>query len=186
MEDSRIIALYWQRDEAAIGETQTKYGPYCFTVASNILRRREDAEECVSDTWLRAWNAMPPQKPGNLKMFLAKITRNLSLDRYRAQSAQRRGGGESCLPLDELAECLPAAGTVAEQLEAQELVQCVNRFLHSLPERECNVFLRRYFFAEPVEAIARRYTLKPGTAAMLLSRCRGKLKKHLEKEGYFL
>ena len=93
MEDQEIIRLYWDRDEAAIGATDEKYGAYCTAIALNILHRREDAEECVSDTYLRAWNAMPPQRPGRLSVFLGKITRNLSFSRYRVLYARKRGGG---------------------------------------------------------------------------------------------
>lgn len=106
MEDSRIVELYWQKNADAIKETNSKYGAYCFAIADNILHNKEDSEECVNDTWLNAWNAMPPQKPTKLQMFLAKITRNLSFNRFNARSAEKRGGGEIVLVLDELAECL--------------------------------------------------------------------------------
>ena len=107
MEDSKIVELYWQKNADAIKETDSKYGAYCFAIADNILRNKEDSEECVNDTWLNAWNAMPPQKPTKLQMFLAKITRNLSFNRFNARSAEKRGGGEIVLVLDELAECIP-------------------------------------------------------------------------------
>ena len=183
MDDSRIIELYWNRDSDAIEESGKKYGAYCFSIANNILRSKEDAEECVNDTWLRAWNAIPPQKPAKLQMFLAKITRNLSFDRLRSHSAEKRGGGEIALALDELAECVPCEGGAASELEYQELVKAVRRFVKSLPERDCNVFLRRYFFTESVREIASRYCLSENHVAVILSWVRRKLKQYLLKEG---
>ena len=121
MEDSKIVELYWQKNADAIKETDSKYGAYCFAIADNILRNKEDSEECVNDTWLNAWNAMPPQKPTKLQMFLAKITRNLSFNRFNARSAEKRGGGEIVLVLDELAECLAGESDVESEYEAREL-----------------------------------------------------------------
>ena len=121
MEDSAIIDLYWAREERALSETDTKYGGYCRSIAHNILRNREDTEECVSDTWLHAWNAMPPQRPSILSSFLGRITRNLSFDRCRRQNAEKRGGGALPLALDELSECVPAPGRVEHALEEREL-----------------------------------------------------------------
>ena len=184
MEDSRIIELYWRKDADAISETARKYGAYCFTIAENILHNAEDSEECVNDTWLRAWNAMPPQRPDVLRMFLARITRNLSFDRFHARNAEKRGGGEAALVLDELAECL-AGGTDAEAVyENKELGRCIRRFVRDLPAREGNVFVRRYFFTEPAAAIAGRYGLTENNVMVILSRTRKKLKLALMKEGY--
>ena len=123
MEDGQIIDLYWQRNTDAITETDIKYGAYCFTIAHNILNSREDSEECVNDTWLRAWNAMPPRKPDRLQMFLAKITRNLSFNRYNARTADKRGGGEIVLVLDELAECLASESDTESAYRLKELEQ---------------------------------------------------------------
>ena len=123
MEDSVIIDLYWAREERALSETDTKYGGYCRSIAHNILRNREDTEECVSDTWLHAWNAMPPQRPSILSSFLGRITRNLSFDRCRRQNAEKRGGGSLPLALDELSECVPAPGRVEQALEARRIVR---------------------------------------------------------------
>lgn len=186
MEDSGIIALYWQRNENAIAETDRKYGPYCMTVAGAILPQREDAEECVSDTWFRAWNSMPPQRPNCLRLFLARITRNLAFDRWRAKNADRRGGGELALALDELSQCVAGSQDTESQAEARELEACIRRFLAGLPQRDRDIFLRRYFYVESVKSIARRYGMKEGTAAVSLHRCRQKLRAHLEKEGYIL
>ena len=185
MEDSRIVELYWQKNADAIKETDSKYGAYCFAIADNILHNKEDAEECVNDTWLNAWNAMPPQKPTKLQMFLAKITRNLSFNRYRARSTEKRGSGEITLILDELAECLAGESDVVSEYEAKELVQCIQLFVRALPERDANVFVRRYFFTEPVATIASRYGLTESNVTVILHRTRKKLKAHLIKEGFF-
>ncbi len=184
MEDSQIVELYWQRSDDAIEATAGKYGAYCFTIAENILHSAEDSEECVNDTWLHAWNAMPPQRPRTLRMFLAKITRNLAFDRFRAQTAEKRGGGEIALVLDELAECLAGGANVAEAYEGKELGRCIHRFVEALPERDGNVFLRRYFFTEPAADIAKRCGLTENHVLVILSRTRKKLKAHLLKEGY--
>jgi len=184
MEDSRIIALYWQKSADAISESNRKYGAYCFTIANNILHNNEDSEECVNDTWLNAWNAMPPQKPGKLRAFFARITRNLSFNRYEARTAEKRGGGEIGLVLDELAECLASESDVEAEYEGKELGRCIDRFVSSLPERDGNVFMRRYFFTEPVALIAQRYGLTENNVMVILSRTRKKLKQELIKEGY--
>ena len=185
MEDSQIVDLYWQKDANAIKESDTKYGAYCFAIADNILRNNEDSEECVNDTWLHAWNAMPPQKPSKLRLFLAKITRNLSFNRFNARSAQKRGSGELVLVLDELNECIAVTGSAEQEYEAKELEQCIRLFVRALPDRERNVFVRRYFFTEPVAEIAKRYGLTDNNVMVILSRTRKKLKTHLVKEGFF-
>ena len=184
MEDGQIVELYWRKDPEAISESGRKYGPRCRAIAWNILGSWEDAEECVNDTWLSAWNAMPPQRPGRLGMFLARITRNLALNRFAAGTARKRGGGEILLVLDELAECLPGGADVEAACEARDLEECVCRFVRGLPEREGNVFIRRCFFTEPVAEIARRYGLTGNHVMVMLSRTRRKLREHLIREGY--
>lgn len=184
MEDNQIVELYWQKNTDAISETANKYGTYCFTVADNILHNCEDSEECVNDTWLHVWNAIPPQKPNVLRMFLAKITRNLSFNRFNAKNAEKRGGGEIILVLDELAECLANETDVEAAYERRELEQCIRYFVRALPEREGNVFVRRYFFTETVAEIAKRYGLTENNVMVILSRTRKKLKAELKKEGY--
>lgn len=184
MDDSQIIELYWQKNAEAITETVGKYGAYCFMIANNILHNAEDSEECVNDTWLRAWNAIPPQKPRVLRLFLAKITRNLSFDRFSARNAEKRGGGEIALVLDELGECLGGGADTETEYEARELRESVQRFVRALPERDGNVLVRRYFFAESIADIARRYGLTENHVTVMLSRTRKKLKAHLLKEGY--
>ena len=184
MEDRQIVELYWQKNADAISETSSKYGAYCFTIADRILHSTEDSEECVNDTWLHAWNAMPPQRPNVLRMFLARITRNLSVNLFNARSAEKRGGGEINLVLDELADCLAGETDVEEAYEGRELEQCIRRFVRSLTERDGNVFVRRYFFTEPVAAIAEQYGLTENNVMVILSRTRKKLKLKLVKEGY--
>lgn len=182
MEDCAIVDLYWSRDPEAIRRTGEKYGGYCRSIARNILPDRRDAEECVNDTWLGAWNAMPENRPSLLAPFLGKITRNLALTRWQAARAEKRGGGELPLVLEELSECVSSADTL-QTLEAVELEKEINRFLGTLPERECGVFLRRYWFTEPMADIARRYGMRENTVRTSLFRSREKLRRHLEKEG---
>ena len=183
MEDSAIIDLYWAREERALSETDAKYGGYCRSIAHNILKNREDSEECVSDTWLHAWNAMPPQRPSILSSFLGRITRNLSFDRCRRQNAEKRGGGLLPLALDELSECVPAPGRVEQALEARELAEAIDRFLRTLPERECSIFLRRYWDGGSGQGIPARYALRENTAKSILFRTREKLRRYLAGEG---
>ena len=184
MTDRQIIDLYWQRDTAAIQETSEKYGAYCFAIANNILDSKEDSEECVNDTWLKTWNAIPPQRPAILQMFLAKITRNLSLDRFLARTAQKRGGGEMPLVLDELSECIPSSSDVAGEYERKELGRFIRKYINSLPERDRNIFLRRYFYANSISDIADRYGLSENNVTVILSRTRKKLRLRLQKEGF--
>ena len=185
MDDEKIIELYFAREEQAVAETDRKYGGYCFTLANSILNNRQDSEETVSDTYLKAWHAIPPRKPAVLKMFLAKITRNLSFNQFHAKSAGKRGGSEIFLVLDELAECIAYEADVESEYENRELCRSINEFVRTLPEKECNVFIRRYFFTEPVSEIASRYGLTENNVMVILSRTRKKLKTHLIKEGFF-
>lgn len=184
MEDQRIIALYLERNEKAVEETGRKYGAYCHSLAYGILNSDPDAEEVVNDTWLRAWNSIPPQKPVVLKAFLAKITRNLALNRNRNQAAQKRGGGEVDLALEELKECVPSREGVQDALEGRELARVIQEFLMTQNRRDRSIFVRRYFSAEPMERIARRYSLTEVNVRKILSRIRAKLREYLTKEGY--
>lgn len=186
MEDSRILDLYWQRDEQAIRETKDAYGGYCFSVANAVLENAWDAEEVVSDTWIQAWNSIPPNRPAHLKQYLAKIARNLALNAYLAQNAQKRKGDQVSLALEELGECIPSGETAEGHLEERELKDTISRFLRTQPLREQGIFLRRYFYLEPVEEIAQRYGLKEANVFQILSRTRRKLKAYLTKEGYAL
>jgi len=144
--DMAIIELYWKRDQSALEQTAKLYGGYCFAIANGILGNREDAEECVSDTWLRAWNTIPPQRPHKLSLFLGKITRNLAFDKYKMNRAKKRGGTEMNLVLEELEDCLPTAACVEQIIDEQALVQMINIFLRGLPKRECDIFLLRYWY----------------------------------------
>lgn len=184
MEDTKIIDLYFARDEQAVSETAQKYGSYLFVLANSILNDHQDAEETVSDTYLNAWNAIPPHRPAILKMFLAKIARNLSFTRWRKRTAEKRGGGEMDLVLEELAGCIAAPGRVEDRLNGKELAKAIRSFLDTLPSREQDIFLRRYFFVEESSDIARRYGMKQATVLRTLSRTRMKLKNYLMQEGY--
>ncbi len=183
MHEEEILDLYWNRSESAIVESQSKYGHYCFSIAFRILHNNEDSDECVNDTWMHAWNAIPPKRPNRLELFLGTITRNLSLDRWKARNAKKRGEGEMQLALDELAECVPASSTTEQEAEAAELERLINAFLRTLPERDRNLFLRRYWYVEECNAIAGRYSMKPNTVKTALMRTRLKLKAYLEQEG---
>lgn len=182
MEDREIIALYIARDEQAVALTAEKYGSYCAAIAGNVLDSAEDVEEVVSDTWLRTWNAIPPDLPGNLKLYLARIARNLSYDKFRTQCRQKRGGGELTLALEELSGCVPGPGQPGDRLEGQELQEAVNRFLGTLKETDRKIFLRRYFLVEAHAAIARDLCIRETAVRTSLSRTRKKLKEFLQKE----
>ncbi len=186
MEDSRIVALYWERDESALTLTRRKYGAYCHAIAWQILHSREDAAECENDTYLRAWNAMPPDRPHGLRAYLGAITRRLSLDRWRERKSQKRGGGEVALSLEELGECVSHPDTVPMAVEAGETAAILSDFLRSLPSAECDVFLRRYWYLDSVAQIARRYGYSESKVKMTLKRTRDKLRAVLEKEGICL
>lgn len=186
MEDNAILDLYFARDEQAITETDRKYGSYCYGIASRILPSREDCEETVSDTYYQTWNAIPPQRPDVFKLFLAKITRNLAFSRWRKLSAAKRGGGETELVLEELAGCVPGKEKVDDGLNAKELAKAIRAFLDTLPQREQDVFLRRYFYVETPETIAQRHKIHRRNVNLILSRTRAKLKAYLTQEGYDL
>ena len=179
MEDEEILDLYFARDEQAVVETDRKYGRYCYTLADSILHNQEDAEETVNDTYLKAWHTIPPKRPNIFKMFLAKITRNLAFSRWRSYTADKRGGGEMELVLEELEGCISAPGGVEDRLNARELALTIRAFLNTLSTREQDIFLRRYFFVEESSAIAKRYGMKQATVLRTLSRTREKLKKYL-------
>lgn len=184
MEDLKIVELYWARDEAAIAESSAKYGGYCYQIAFRILTLREDAEECVGDTWLRAWEAMPPNRPSRLDTFLGKITRNLSLDRWRAQRARKRWQGQAELALSELGECVSAPGGVEQEAEAAALAESLNRFLEGLPQEKRVLFVRRYWYLCSIEELAAWSGKRRGTVSAALHRMRQALREHLEKEGF--
>ena len=183
MEDHKIIELYWARSQQAIQESEDKYGLYCRSIARGILDREEDAEECVNDTWFRAWNAMPPQRPNILSAFFGKLTRNLSLDRWRKNRAAKRGGSQVEVALQELEHCLPDHHRPDEELEAGETATLISDFLWKQPELDRRLFMRRYFHLESIDTLARRFGLTESQAKSRLHRTRQKLKAALEKEG---
>ena len=183
MEDAQIIALYNKRSENAIVESDKKYGSYCFSVANNILNDREDSRECVNDTWLKTWSVIPPQYPERLKLFFAKITRNLSLDRLRTRSRIKRGAGETAMVLEELGECI-SDNNVESDLDFKILAAVINDFLRNIPKRERRMFLQRYFFVESIGKIAKRFGITENACAVILCRTRSKLKKFLEQKGF--
>ena len=183
MEDQGIVELFFDRSEQAIVETDKKYGGYCYAIAYNILSSLEDSEESVSDTYLTAWNTIPPRKPNLLNAFLGKITRHISIDRWRKLSAQKRGGREMILALDELGECVDTQGLEAE-ISQRELTRILNRFLMSLPETERNVFLCRYWYLDSIETIVKITGFSQSKVTSMLHRTRGKLRKKLSQEGY--
>lgn len=180
MEDQQIIDLYFARSETAIAETERKYGNYCRTIAGNILRDESDSEECVSDTWLRAWNAMPPQCPARLGAFLGRITRNLALDRWRLAGAQSRGGGAVC---EELSDCLTAGDPTQTLVDRVVLTQVLDRFLAGLPPKKRRLFLRRYWYFSTVEELSRDFGMSQSNVKMTLLRLRRELKELLIQEG---
>jgi len=183
MDDKRIVELYWARSEAALTETGRKYGRYCHRIAYNILYSEEDAEECVNDTWLRAWNAMPPRRPQTLASFLGKITRNLSLNRYEQRTAAKRGGGQVPLVLEELEECIPASGGTEQLIDELALAEVLNRFLAGLPGSRRTIFLRRYWYFCTIQEIASDLRISESKVKMTLLRARNELRQVLEQEG---
>lgn len=184
MDDQKIVQLYWDRSEIAIKETDKKYGPYCYTIAYNILANNEDAQECVSDTYLAAWNNLPPRRPAILSTFLGKITRRLSIDCWRIRTANKRGGGEIPLALDELSECVSGGETPEQNLLRRQMALEFNRLLQTLPETERSVFLCRYWYLDSVASIAEHFGFTESKVSTMLHRTRKKLRTMLEKEGW--
>lgn len=183
MEDWQIVDLYWARSESAISETAGKYGRYCYYIAYSILHNNEDSEECVNDTYLNAWGAMPEQRPSKLSAFLGKITRNLSLNRWEWYNAEKRGSGQIPLALDELHECIPSPGRADKIVEDLALAKLFNQFLASLPKEKRMIFMRRYWYLSPIAEIAEEYSISESKVKMSLLRSRRALKQFLEKEG---
>lgn len=186
MEDEKILQLYFARDEGAIGATAEKYGSYCTAIAGNILGSREDTEECVNDTYMRAWNAIPPHRPQVLRTFLGKITRNLAFHRYRDHTAEKRGGGELPLVLEELEGCVSGGEGPEEAFDHKMLVEDLNRFLDSLSEEKRRIFICRYFYTDSIGDIAQRFGMSYAGVGMTLNRLRTKLHTYLTKRGYEL
>ena len=181
MEDKRIVDLYWMRSESAISETDKKYGKYCHYIAERILESEEDAREVQNDTYLQVWNTVPPERPNSLRAYLGVICRNLSLNRYEASHAQKRGG-EVSLALDELSECIADR---EEQNDVNErLCELLDSFLATLPKRTRRVFLRRYWYASSISEIAKDYGMSENNVTVMLHRTRKTLAQLLQKEGF--
>ena len=186
MEDNKIVDLYWERSENAIAETDKKYRNYCYYIAFHILHNQEDSDECVNDTYLNAWNAMPTQRPNRLSAFIGKITRNLSLNCWEKNSAEKRGFGQVALALDELQECI-SSGDNTEQITNDLVVtNVVNEFVASLSTEKRIIFMRRYWYLNSIAEIAEGLSISESKVKMTLSRTRKELRKDLEKEGIIL
>ena len=184
MLDSQIVQLYWDRDERAIPETAAAYGGYCFTIAHNILDSTQDAEECVNDTWLRAWNAIPPHRPSVLSAFLGRITRNLALQLFRRDHAQKRGGGEIDLVFEELSECVSGSESAEQSVNERELMRAINEFLAGQSAKKRKIFVRRYWYADSIAQIARRMHMSENSVSVTLHRMRAALRAYLEERGF--
>lgn len=186
MEDIRIVELLWQRKEEALEAASGKYASFLTGLARRLTDSPEDAEECANDALLAAWNSIPPQRPEKLGAYLAKLTRRIALDRYRRNTALKRGAGEAEDSLEELEELIPAGGTLSEGLEAEELAAVISDFLRQLPEADRRLFVRRYFYFETAAELARQEGFGESRVKMSLKRSRDKLAKELVKEGYVL
>ena len=185
MEDREIVDLYWARDEQAIEETDRKYGRQCQAIARNILGSEHDAVECVSDTWMSAWNSMPDQRPNHLLAFLGKIVRNLALDRWDYLHAKKRSAAATTM-LSELEDCIPGFESTERHAEDQETAAVISRFLRTLDPDTRNIFLRRYWYADSISEIAARFSTNESRVKSSLFRTRKKLRAVLEKEGIAL
>ena len=183
MDDKQIVDLYWARSERAIEETERKFGGYCRTVSYNILGNTADAEECVNDTWLKAWNSMPTHRPSLLAPYLGKLTRWLSLTRLRENNSLRRGGGELPLALDELAETLASGADTEGELELRELNRALRRMVEGLSKDERDVFLCRYWYLASIREIAEKTGYSESKVKTMLHRTRKKLLRQLTEEG---
>lgn len=182
LEDSQIVSLYWDRDEAAIDHTDKKYGKYLARIAYNILADREDSRESVNDTYMAAWNSMPPHRPDALSTYLGKLTRRISIDRFRKKTSQKRGGGEYTLSLQELEGCI-GSNTTEQAVELQLLTDAIEQYLRGLSQEARNVFIGRYYYLDPVKRIASYCRISESKVKILLYRTRQGLWDHLQKEG---
>ena len=186
MKDEELVGLYWMRSEDAVAATAEKYGNYCYSIAFSILHNAEDAEECVNDAYLAAWNSIPPHRPERVAAFLGKITRNVSLNRWKQYNAQKRGEGQTELALSELEECIPAKTGIEQAVEDELLTWSIEKFLYSQPRLKRNLFIRRYWYISSIQELADEYGMSESKVKSLLFRMRKKLKHHLAKEDIIL
>ena len=183
MNDEMIIELFWNRSENAISETDKKYGAYCYSVSFNVLSNKEDAEECVSDTYLKTWNSIPPTRPTRLMAFLGKIARNISLNLLKMNTAKKRGGDLVKVIEEELDECAPR-NPVEEEVNRGLVLDCINSYLGRQTELKANIFVRRYWYMDTIKAISNRYKMNENTVSTILMKMRNELKENLMKEGF--
>ena len=183
LEDSQIVSLYWDRDETAIDHTEKKYGKYLAKIAYNILADREDSQESVNDTYLAAWDSMPPHRPEVLSTYLGKLTRRISIDLFRKKNSQKRGSGEYILSLQELGDCV-GSNTTQQAVDMQLLTNAIEQYLRNLSPEARNVFIGRYYYLDPVKKIAAYCHISESKAKILLYRTRQGLWEHLQKEGF--
>lgn len=184
MQDHQIVALYWQRDEAAIGATQEKYGQYLSKIAYNILSDWEDSQESVNDTYMAAWNSMPPHKPEALSTYLGKLTRRISIDLFRKRNRLKRQASQYALSLSELEDCAATGPSPEDTVQMQLLAEVINRFLRTLSEDARNLFIGRYYFMDPLKEVAAYCGIGESRAKSILYRTRRSLKAYLQKEGF--
>ncbi len=184
MEDAQIVSLYWDRDESAIRETETKYARYLTKIACNILNDVEDSRESVNDTYLAAWDSIPPHRPGILSAYLAKLTRRISIDRFRYRTRDKRMGSEYALSLEELGDCVCGGDTTQEAVNEKLLADAIGIYLRLLPENARTAFVGRYYFLDPLKEVAAYCGMSESKAKSLLYRTRVGLKEYLRKEGY--
>lgn len=186
LDDNKIIDLYFERNQLAIGATENKYRSYCKQISMNILHDEQDTEEILSDTYLKLWNTIPPQRPQSLMAFIAKIARNLSINKLKAKNAQKRGCDESPLSYDELDVCTPSDVRVENEAEVKLLSKHISDFLYTQKEDARNIFIRKYFYCDSLEDIAERFSFSISKVKSTLMRTREKLRIYLEKEGYHI
>lgn len=184
MDDSKIVQLYWDRNEQALTATSDKYGNYCISIAKNILGNKEDAEECVNDTYMRAWNSLPPHRPNILSTYLGKITRNLSFNLYKRNTADKRGGGEVPVVLDEIVDLVSDTDDVEKEIDRRELVKAIDDFLGKLPADKRSIFICRYWYFDSISNIASRFGMTNNYVSVLLNRLRLKLHNYLLERGF--
>lgn len=185
MDDNDIIELFWKRNELALSETAVKYGNYCYKIAYNILANSEDADESVNDTYLGAWNSIPPYRPTVLATFIGKITRRVALKKWRDKSTQKRGNGEIPLVIDELSNLIPATSNVEDIMQAEELSKIINAFVVGLPPAERRVFVCRYWYIDTITDISKQFGFSKSKVKSMLYRTREKLLIHLRMEGVY-